>query len=277
MEKKIITLNRKYNAGSEQNRNSLGNIISDKRRALNLKQKDISDMLTARGVNIKARAYSTWESGEHVPNAYQFMALCDILGIDDISGEFIGNDYISEYSELTDEARKKVNDYIKDLHGNPAFNINSYKEEEYISLKHYLLPASAGTGHFLDSDYYEDTLYPMADVPKGTNFTIRITGDSMEPNYHNGQSAFVKITKDLKPGDIGIFVLNGDAYIKKYAERIPDDNNLDMYLTSDGSVQKQPVLISLNKKYDPIIVTADMSLTIIGKVLNKRGYTLARS
>lgn len=57
----------------------------------------------------------------------------------------------------------------------------------------------------------------------------------MEPVYVNKQIVWVHQQDQLENGNIGIFYLNGDAYIKKYQK-------------NKDNVQ----LISLNKKYAPI-------------------------
>ena len=46
---------------------------------------------------------------------------------------------------------------------------------------------------------------------------------------------------------------------------------MEEYLYSSGTVQKKPVLISLNPKYSPIRVSRDMEFQIVGKVLNRNG------
>lgn len=74
----------------------------------------------------------------------------------------------------------------------------------------------------------------------------------MEPIFHNGQIAWVLQQDTLANGDIGIFALNGDAYIKKLQD---DENGL--------------YLISLNEKYAPIEIHEDDRLDVFGKVLGK--------
>ena len=48
-----------------------------------------------------------------------------------------------------------------------------------------------------------------------TTFGVRISGDSMEPEFHDGQIAWVLQQESVANGEIGIFALNGEAYIKK--------------------------------------------------------------
>ena len=53
------------------------------------------------------------------------------------------------------------------------------------------------------------------DVPPGAEFAVRIQGDSMVPFIADG--AIVYVNHDpLKPGDVGIFWLDGDMLCKQY-------------------------------------------------------------
>ena len=89
-------------------------------------------------------------------------------------------------------------------------------------------------------------------LPEDTTFGVRISGDSMEPEFHDGQIAWVLQQESVANGEIGIFALNGEAYIKK----LQND--------TDGIF-----LISLNEKYAPIKVSENDRLDIFGKVLGK--------
>lgn len=87
-------------------------------------------------------------------------------------------------------------------------------------------------------------------LPENTSFGVHITGDSMEPNFHDGQIAWVAQQESVEDGEIGIFSLNGDAYIKKL------QNNKDGLF-----------LISPNTNYAPIPVRENDRLDIFGKVV----------
>ena len=92
----------------------------------------------------------------------------------------------------------------------------------------------------------------MQFAPDHADFGVRISGDSMEPDFHNGEIAWIQKSDILCNGEIGIFYLNGDAYIKKLHDE-PDG----LYL------------ISLNGKYKPIPVHGSDSFKIFGKVVGK--------
>lgn len=108
---------------------------------------------------------------------------------------------------------------------------------------------SAGTGDFLDSENYE--LKDVDEtVPFGADFGVRVSGDSMMPRIHDGDIIYIRKQDTLENGDIGIFSLDGNAYVKKLKS------------SSDGLF-----LISLNKKYSPIPVGEYSDFKIFGKAL----------
>ena len=52
-------------------------------------------------------------------------------------------------------------------------------------------------------------------LPEGTTFGVRISGDSMEPEFHDGQIAWVLQQESVANGEIGLFALNGEIYYNK--------------------------------------------------------------
>lgn len=108
--------------------------------------------------------------------------------------------------------------------------------------------ASAGQGT-LAQDEPLDWSYDV-NPPKGATCTITIKGDSMEPKLHDGQTVWVDTKKMVEPGQIGVFVINGNAYCKKYV------------LDKDG-----PKLVSLNPAYAPIELHEDDEIRLFGKVV----------
>lgn len=106
------------------------------------------------------------------------------------------------------------------------------------------IPVSAGTGEWL-SNGHEYTLSELEDVPHDADFALLIRGDSMEPMYHDGDIVFVKSNVIVESGQIGVFILNGEGYLK---------------------MLQGNRLISLNRKYDPIIINEWDSFLCVGRV-----------
>ncbi|MPM78652.1 hypothetical protein SDC9_125663 [bioreactor metagenome] len=87
-------------------------------------------------------------------------------------------------------------------------------------------------------------------MPLSATFAVRISGDSMTPRYVDKQIVYVKQQHDLERGEVGIFVLNGNAYCKMLS----------------GDMETE--LVSLNSKYAPIKVREYDELWVLGKVVS---------
>ncbi|MFS9059009.1 S24 family peptidase [Streptococcus infantis] len=116
------------------------------------------------------------------------------------------------------------------------------------SYDYYDHPASAGTGQYLNDVRVERIELP---VDIDADFVIPIKGDSMEPDYHDGDLVFIQTSVDLNNGVIGVFNYNGDAYIKQ--------------LVID---KEQAYLHSLNPAYKDMPITPETDFRIIGEVVD---------
>ncbi len=112
-------------------------------------------------------------------------------------------------------------------------------------LRLYDIPVSAGRGNYLDESSCE-----MIDadelVPDCADFAVRVSGDSMMPRFVDRQIVFIHGQQEIAEGELGVFLLNDEAYLKK---------------SGNGC------LISLNPSYSPIPVGADDEFRVLGKVV----------
>lgn len=229
---------------------SLGKIISTHRKKMGYSQIELSNMLGTYGYHLTNKAVSTWEKDVAEPSSSVLLLLCKLLNITDLYGEYYGENPDNPLSALNEEGRAKANEYIELL---KISGMYAPKRAAIIPFRRNIrlfdIPASAGTGSFLDGDNYT-VLEVGEEVPAEADFGIRISGDSMEPQFINGQIVWVQQQETLFTGDIGIFYLNGSAYCKK----LKDD--------TDGLF-----LVSLNTKYAPIKIKETDTLKIFGKVV----------
>lgn len=229
---------------------SMGSRIKELRKLRKLTRNQLAQ---AAGVSVSA--ISNYENDLSAPKEEILYNLFDILKCD---ANYLYQDYMDsielftttfDEQELIRKTRllskydlETLNLLIDRMLNKTMDNLN-----KYISHPVFLLSASAGTGAFLDSDQYELVDFPEEVVPRDSNFGVRISGDSMEPDYPDGSIAFVKKTKDLEPGDVGIFIVNNEGFIKK----LGDSNNL----------------ISLNPKYKDIKIGKFDYCKLVGKVI----------
>ena len=169
--------------------------------------------------------------------------LAKTLGIDD-DDEMI---LLKNYRNLNINDKKLIVDIIKRLTNHK----DNEQTKEFITIEPpFLIPyygkvASAGTGQYVFDDI-PPQMIAIDNIDKNVkaSFAIGVNGDSMEPTYYDGQTVLVQKLDKINIGEIGIFMIDGEAFVKELGNG---------------------VLISHNKKYDDIKITEDT--ICIGKVI----------
>ena len=90
----------------------------------------------------------------------------------------------------------------------------------------YSLPMSAGTGQEAGQEYPEDFLL-IKRPPRGTSYIARVSGISMEPTYHDGDLIFVCAYRKAEIGEVGVFLMDGQHWIKERGEDALISHNPD--------------------------------------------------
>ena len=255
-----------YNAAAEREENYVGKKIAEARKKKGLSLHEFSALLRSYGLAIQRQGVNKWELGMAVPNAYQFLAVCHALEIEDGVGFF--TKHPAKVQELNDLGQQKLREYREDLIASGRYNPQVPDDIVYLDMPVSTLPASAGTGAFLDEENFELLRFPAADVPEHADFGVRVSGDSMEPVYHDGQIVWVQQCSDLAPGEVGLFLYDGDGYIKVYGQQEPEETTRDSFTDSQGVLHPQPVLISYNEAYPPRPVSPELAFSIAGRVLS---------
>lgn len=236
----------------------MNNLLITLRSHLDIKQSEF-----AKSIGLSQSGYSLIENGKRELND----RVRKLISIEyNVSEEWLKNGTgemfikkspsLNQFEQLIDnfslEELKKINDFmemlIKVKEGSKVIQIRDH--HEYITRPLYDLPVSAGNGQFLDGSHYEMVDYPAGIVPPDSTFCVRVSGDSMEPHFYDKDVAFVRQTPVINSGEIGVFVLNGEGFIKKY-------------LCEGESCS----LISLNPSYEPIMIKESDHLKVIGKVV----------
>lgn len=129
---------------------------------------------------------------------------------------------------------------------NHSNNAKKQKSVDTYEIRYYDYAASAGTGLFLDEAIAESLTVRSTPEAQQADYAIPVSGDSMEDEYHDGDIVLVKSCPCVCRGEVGIFLLNGNVYIKEYGGKL---------------------LISYNPNYDPIDLSRQDSVVCLGKVL----------
>ena len=220
----------------------------------NIKGMTQQDIANALGES-SGRVIYNWEKGIGRPDCDKLARLCDLLEVS--ADELIGCKSMADRPTATewntlqkyralDEHGKEVVDYMIDSEYKRVATLSRKPKPRMLKMDYYTLPASAGTGNFLDSDLAEELLVPESAEAEQADFVISVSGYSMEPTYHDGDKIFVEKCDSVDIGEVGIFVVNGDAYIKELGSKC---------------------LISHNEKYKPIRIGENDSVYCCGRVI----------
>ena len=106
--------NQSFNIQEASKNNLLGEKLAKARKEQKIRQGEFVRLLKDYGIDMSSSSYSCWETGARTPNAYQLLALCKALGIDDVMGFFL-DETIREggMDRLNDEGQKLVKQYIQ--------------------------------------------------------------------------------------------------------------------------------------------------------------------
>ncbi|MCI8384841.1 MAG: LexA family transcriptional regulator [Acutalibacter sp.] len=203
-------------------------------------------------------SYSGYETGRRQPNLQRLRQMSQLL---QVSADSLLE--ISSQDQATPQELSALRKYrMLDLHGQELVGLVLDKEYERMAvppqreergwvtyINCYDLAVSAGTGEpWVDAAYKTRLEMPQDLVPDRAHFCVRVNGQSMEPAYRDGDIVFVERCETVNLGEIGIFFLNGDGFIKRLG---------------------RARLESLNPDYGPIRLSEFDDLRCQGRVLGK--------
>ena len=227
--------------------NILGNAIKEIRKSKKMTQQELSEL-----TGFKQNTISNHENGKRQLDEIDIRKYAEALQIEPQKLFDSSQSYSSILQSITETSSKLEEDrqiivlntaeQQLDEQNSSISNVVELFEYDY-----YDQPASAGTGQYLNDVNKETVELP---VNIDADFVIPIYGNSMEPEYHSGDYAFIKSTVNLDDGQVGVFDLKGDAYIKQ--------------LIIDGN---KACLHSFNKEYKDIPIDEFSDFRIIGKVV----------
>lgn len=210
---------------------------------------------------IPQSTFSSWEVGKSEPSGEMLIKLCEFYKCDIMKkfSSLVDNDMftLSELKLL--ENYKKLDPYGKDLVDTVIskelkriedMNKKTTKsnDEDIVYINFAQNTASAGSGDVLFGDI-DDTPLALVEnrITNKADFAVRVNGNSMLPNFSNGDIVLAS-KQPVDNGDIGLFVVNGNGYIKKKGSR---------------------ELISLNPKFDNVQIGEYDTVYCMGKVIGK--------
>ena len=126
---------------------------------------------------------------------------------------------IERYTQLDENMRAVCVEVFRQLTG-AAFPGENEKPDIIVYSRMHRMKASAGAGYDLDNeDNWRDIRIYDCPEAETADFAVEVDGDSMEPDYHDGEIVFIRLADEVPVGAVGLFIHEGKGYIKERGEK----------------------------------------------------------
>lgn len=231
---------------------------------------DINQVQLAEKLGISKGTVNNWARGNNSPDVDMVPKICKILGIS-IPDLYAPTKYevheihnFKKAPSLSDEAMKLAEDYDgrmddrgrETVRGVADLEVARFKSETAATLRksreqseaaeeiappiplhqpYAQVAAAEGAGAFLLDDGFDEVLVEMNKYTKQADVILKVVGRSMEPVIADGDRVLVRQQPSVRIGEIGVFVVDGQGYLKEYqADRLVSLNpNIDDVLIGD--------------------------------------------
>lgn len=186
---------------------------------------------------VSSSILSKIEAGNRNPSLKTVFSIAKSLGINKLKILKI-LDLIEEDDfnmEISSFLKEKIEDQLETISRDTSSTIPVFAS------------VSAGCGRVADAEPVAFVNVPFKEYDC---IGVKVHGDSMTPTITNDAIAILKKGADVLSGEVGIFFVNGEAFIKRFVEK---DEIILLY--------------SDNTCYEPIIVTKNDDFECCGKVI----------
>ena len=193
-------------------------VIREKRTAAGLNQQQLAERL-----GVSRAAVAGWETGHGRPDLDLIPKLCRTIGIS--LGAFFGvregltsaeRSLIMTCRSMEEDDRMAIRWQAEALAQRRREQRKDELKSKVIRIYRSELSAAAGFGGTLEGERGE-AVWLLADGRTAeADEIITVNGHSMEPTYDDGDELLVAHTDRLREGEIGIFVADGEGYVKEY-------------------------------------------------------------
>lgn len=202
---------------------SFGEKIKSARKAKGFTQKQL-----AAKINAAHNSISDWENNKNKPDPDTIELLCGVL---EITPNYLLAASPEDFSPKDKLLVRRYNDL--DTLGQSHVDAVLQWETERVQqiqpaasapaatrmINYYYRLASAGTGQIIfDMPPTKRIEIPAIPEYRKADYAIGVNGNSMEPVYHDGDTLLVEMTDRVEIGEIGIFLVNGESYVKERGE-----------------------------------------------------------
>ncbi|MCR4707055.1 MAG: helix-turn-helix domain-containing protein [Clostridiales bacterium] len=183
----------------------------------------------AKELGVAKSSVTNWETGVSFPKQELLPRLCDLLsvspnalyGFADAEGDLSPEEReaLRFYRRLSPLDRKNILSFMRAMLENRASELREECRLRWLVLPRLYDRVCAGDGTELFSDGESEPCFlPATQETRLADAVITVTGNSMEPTFRNGEHLLVRWQKEIRPGEIGVFLVGGQGTVKEYQE-----------------------------------------------------------
>ena len=210
-----------------------GALIRQRRAAMGMKQEELASL-----VGVSRNTVAGWETGHSRPDLRTLPGLCAALHM--TLGAFFGKEeerpaaeehLLEVFRDLEEGDRESILWQMEALRDRraasrmaaeraaapaPVRRAKAQQVPKTVTLFMNELGAAAGFGAALGEAQGEQIVLLADRETERADEVITVCGRSMEPTFFDGDQVLVQHTKELREGEIGIFLVDNEGYIKEY-------------------------------------------------------------
>ena len=193
-------------------------VIREGRTKAGMNQQQLADRL-----GVSRATIAGWETGHSRPDLDLLPRLCSTLGMS--LPAFFGirekitpaeRNLLTIFRHMEEEDRMGILWQAEALmEKRRALRMEELRKKA-VRLYRSDLSAAAGIGVTLDEARGEQVWLLGDERTRRADEIITVSGQSMEPTYYDGDELLVEYTTELREGEIGIFLVDGEGYVKEY-------------------------------------------------------------
>ena len=198
-----------------------GELIRRRRAALGMSQAEFAER-----VGVSRNTVAGWETNHSRPDINTLPVLCKALKIS--LNAFFGTErkrsaeeshVLDVFFALEEQDRESIlwqMEALRDRRAEQRRQAQPVPLPKTVTLFQNELGAAAGFGAALGEAQGEPVVLLADRETVRADEIITVCGYSMEPTFLDGERVLVQHTKELREGEIGIFLVDNEGYIKEY-------------------------------------------------------------
>lgn len=200
--------------------------IKEARELAGYSQKEIAQI-----IGVAQNTFHGYESGKHDPKSDILIKIANacsvtvdfLLGRENSkSTNFFSqseSEHIKKYRTLDEYGKEAVDGVLETEHRRckeQRERSAPLPDENVLPLRCSTQAASAGTGCYLGPEEWDLIYVQENDLTRRASFCVPVSGNSMEPRYHDGDILVIDDNAEVELGQVGLYTIDGEGFVKIY-------------------------------------------------------------